>query len=384
MIEPHGGKLIDRVMTLAEGHELEKRAASAQSLTLNAREASDLRMISTGAFSPLEGFMSQDDYVSTVGRSSLARGIPWTVPITLSTDSATAAKFKPGSEVVLKSADGGLLGSLIVEDKFSYDKQKEAKEVFRTTEEAHPGVANLMKQGEVLLGGKIRALPQKPLPVFADADRSPAQTRAEFKAKGWTTVVGFQTRNPIHRAHEYIMKCALELVDGLMVHPLVGETKPGDTEAEVRMKCYRALLERYYPADRTLLSTYPASMRYGGPKEAVFHAIARKNYGCTHFIVGRDHAGVGSYYGSYDAQRIFSEFDANAIGIRPMFFENSFFCRKCGNMASAKTCPHTDADRVILSGTKVREMLVAGQRPPAEFSRAEVADILIEAAKPQK
>jgi sulfate adenylyltransferase len=381
MIEPHGGKLIDRVISPGEGEELMRRAFSLPSLTLNGRETSDLRMISTGAFSPLEGFMNSADYRGVVEHSALANGLPWTIPITLSTDRATADRIKPGTEVALKSREGALVGSITVEDKYTYDKVKEAQKVFRTTDEAHPGVANLMKQGEVLLGGRVKAFPHKPPPIYADSDRTPAQTRALFRDRGWNTVVGFQTRNPIHRAHEYIMKCALELVEGLMVHPLVGETKPGDAEAEVRMRCYRALLEKYYPPERTLLSTFPAFMRYAGPMEAVFHAICRKNYGCTHFIVGRDHAGVGSYYGTYDAQHIFREFDASAIGIRPMFFENSFFCRACGNMASTKTCPHTETDRVVLSGTKVREMLTAGQRPPAEFSRPEVADILIEAAR---
>jgi sulfate adenylyltransferase len=381
MIEPHGGKLISRLLTPAEGGDLKKRAAALPSLALNAREASDLRMISIGAFSPLEGFMSSADYRGVVERAALSSGLPWTIPITLSTDRATADRLKPGAEAALKSQDGALLGSMTVEDKYTYDKVREVQNVFRATDEAHPGVANVMKQGEVLLGGRVKAFEQKPLPVYAASDRTPAQTRALFKEKGWNTAVGFQTRNPIHRAHEYIMKCALELVDGLMIHPLVGETKAGDTDAEVRMRCYHALLDRYYPAGRTLLSTFPAFMRYAGPKEAIFHAICRKNYGCTHFIVGRDHAGVGTYYGSYDAQKIFGEFDAAAIGIRPMFFENSFFCKACGNMGTAKTCPHGEADRVSLSGTKVREMLDAGQRPPSEFTRPEVADILIEAAR---
>ncbi|MSQ08754.1 MAG: sulfate adenylyltransferase [Dehalococcoidia bacterium] len=381
MFEPHGGKLIDRIISHAEGDDLKKRAHSLPSLTLNARETSDLRMISIGAFSPIEGFMNSADYRGVVERAALANGLPWTIPVTLSTDKATADHLKPGAEVALKTQEGAILGSLTVEDKFGYDKAKEAQNIFRTTDEAHPGVAVVMKQGEVLLGGKVKAFAQQPLPVYADSDRTPAQTRALFKEQGWNTVVGFQTRNPIHRAHEYIMKCALELVDGLMVHPLVGETKAGDTDAEVRMRCYHALLGKYYPATRTLLSTFPASMRYAGPKEAIFHAICRKNYGCTNFIVGRDHAGVGTYYGSYDAQKIFGEFDAAAIGIRPMFFENSFFCKACGNMGTAKTCPHLETDRINLSGTKVREMLAAGQRPPSEFTRAEVADILIEAAK---
>ncbi len=267
----------------------------------------------------------------------------------------------------------------MLEEKFEYDRKLEAREVYRTEDEAHPGVANVYSQGDVLLGGSIRAAAVEPADVYADSDRPPAETRRLFEEAGWDSVVGFQTRNPIHRAHEYIMKCALELVDGLLVHPLVGETKAGDIGAEVRMRCYRALLKDYYPAGRTLLSVLPAFMRYAGPREAIFHAIMRKNYGCSHFIVGRDHAGVGDYYGTYDAQHIFREFDAAALGIAPMMFEHSFYCTSCGGMATAKTCPHPGEDHVFLSGTRVREMLAAGERPPAEFTRAEIADILIEA-----
>ena len=372
---------MNRVLDQDEASELEARAGAMQRIVLGPRESSDLRMISIGAFSPLTGFLNSDDYKSVVANSRLTTGEVWTIPITLAVEADDAAGIGQGDELALYGTDGSLLGAMTAEDIFSYDPRLEAREVFRTEDEDHPGVANLYSQGDVLVGGPIRALPRRPLEVYADADRPPAASRALYESKGWRTVVGFQTRNPIHRAHEYIMKCALELVDGLVVHPLTGETKAGDTDAGVRMRCYRELLSRYYPTDRTVLSTFPAFMRYAGPREAVFHALCRKNYGCTHFIVGRDHAGVGNYYGTYDAQHIFSEFDASDLGIQPMFFEHSFHCRLCGNMATSKTCPHDSDVHVFLSGTKVREMLERGERPPEEFTRPEVADILIKAAR---
>ncbi len=372
---------MNRVLGQDESSELEARAGAMRRIVLGPRESSDLRMISIGAFSPLTGFLNSDDYKSVVANSRLTTGEVWTIPITLAVEADDAAGIGQGDELALYDMDGSLLGAMMAEDIFSYDPLLEAREVFRTEDEDHPGVANLYSQGDTLVGGPIRALPRRPLEVYADADRPPAASRALYKSKGWRTVVGFQTRNPIHRAHEYIMKCALELVDGLVVHPLTGETKAGDTDAGVRMRCYLELLSRYYPTDRTVLSTFPAFMRYAGPREAVFHALCRKNYGCTHFIVGRDHAGVGNYYGTYDAQHIFSEFDSSDLGIQPMFFEHSFHCRRCGNMATSKTCPHDSDAHVFLSGTKVREMLERGERPPEEFTRPEVADILIEAAR---
>ena len=381
MIEPHGRVLVQRTLNIEESEALAKRADSMPRIVLNGRGASDLRMISIGAFSPLTGFLRRDDYLSVVEENRLATGEVWTLPITLAVKSDEAAALRPGIEAALIDQSGSLLGAISVEDVYQYDARLEAREVFRTSDESHPGVAGLYAQGEVLIGGSVMALPQTPPDVYAGADYTPSETRALFESNGWSAVVGFQTRNPIHRAHEYIMKCALEMVDGLIVHPLVGETKAGDTAAEVRMRCYQELLTHYYPAGRTLLGTFPAFMRYAGPREAIFHALCRKNYGCTHFIVGRDHAGVGNYYGTYDAQRIFSEFDASELGIRPMFFEHSFYCRRCGGMATSKTCPHAPEDHVFLSGTKVREMLARGERPPEEFTRPEVADILITAAE---
>jgi sulfate adenylyltransferase len=376
MIAPHGGKLINRTADSAhEQAELKEDAKSLRRLTLTGRELNDLALIGNGALSPLEGFMTRADYDPVVMTMRLANGLPWSIPVVLAVNREEAPTA--GSRAALYDGEGELRGVIDVEDVFEYDKARESLNVYRTDEEKHPGVAALYGRKDVLVGGPVRILPREHDPESL----SPAQTRAEFERRGWKTIVGFQTRNPVHRAHEYIQKCALETVDGLLLHPLVGETKSDDIPAEVRMRCYRALLENYYPADRVLLSTLPAAMRYAGPREAIFHAMMRKNHGCTHFIVGRDHAGVGSYYGTYDAQKLFDEFTAAELGITPLKFENSFFCRRCQSMASQKTCSHDPASHVTLSGTQVREMLREGELPPPEFSRPEVAKILIEAAR---
>jgi len=379
-IAPHGGKLINREVTGDDAAELAERAKSLPTLRLNSRALSDLELLAIGGFSPLKGFMRKKDYVSVVNDMHLDGGLPWSVPVTLAATEEEATAFEEGSKIALADESGEPLAILKLKEKYSYDKQHEAEHVYRTTEEAHPGVAALYAQGDVLLGGKVKVF-RRPAGTFPEFRLTPAQTRAAFAERGWRTVVGFQTRNPVHRAHEYIQKCALEIVDGLLLHPLVGETKGDDIPADVRMRCYQVLLKDYYPADRVLLSVLPAAMRYAGPREAIFHAIMRKNYGCTHFIVGRDHAGVGSYYGTYDAQLIFGEVDAAKMGIQPLMFEHTFFCRSCEGMASAKTCPHHADQRVTLSGTKVREMLAAGQEPPHEFSRPEVARVLIESMR---
>jgi sulfate adenylyltransferase len=375
---PHGGTLINRALDGAARQAALEQAASLPAITVGSVAASDLELIGNGAFSPLTGFMGQADYRSVVDSMRLANGLPWSIPITLAVSREEADELDIGSQVALHDADGRVLGILDLAEKYTYDAQHEAQQVFRTTEEAHPGVARIYAGGEVYLGGEVTVLNGPADPPFPTHRRTPAETRAIFAEKGWRRVVGFQTRNPIHRAHEYLTKVALEVTDGLMIHPLVGDTKSDDIPADVRMRAYETLLADYYPADRTLLSVYPAAMRYGGPREAIFHAIARKNYGCTHFIVGRDHAGVGSYYGTYDAHLIFDEFEPGELGITPLFFEHTFWCHACEGMASYKTCPHGDDQHLILSGTKVRELLSSGEMPPQEFSRPEVAQILIE------
>jgi len=363
-----------------ERAELQQRAGSLPQLEIGSRQLADLEMLAIGAYSPLAGFMNRADYLGSVKDMHLSNGLPWSVPITLSVTSEQAATLKEGSQVALVNPHGTLQAVMTIEEKFAYDKQLEASKVYRTTEEAHPGVAVLYRQGDILLGGPVRVVALQHQ-AFAKYRFSPTQSRQVFAERGWKRVVGFQTRNPVHRAHEYIQKCALETVDGLYLHPLVGDTKGDDIPAHVRMQCYEVLLENYYPADRVILGVLPAAMRYAGPREAIFHALMRKNYGCSHFIVGRDHAGVGNYYGTYDAQYIFAEFDPAKLGITPMFFDHTFFCRACDAMASSKTCPHGSDQHVTLSGTKVRQMLQAGEIPPREFSRPEVAKVLIEAMR---
>lgn len=378
-IKPHGGVLVNRFAAETERAGLRERAASLPSLALDERQISDLEMIAIGAFSPLEGFMTSADYKSVVDDMRLASGLVWTIPVTLSVSPETAASLPEGGEIALTEPSGRLLAIMRVDEKFEYDKKHEAEKVYKTTDEAHPGVAAVNAQGDVLLGGPVTVVDRPSNPEFPDYRLEPAAVRKGFEDRGWKTIVAFQTRNPVHRAHEYLHKCAMETVDGLLLHPLVGATKSDDVSAEVRMKCYEAILEHYYPADRVMLAVNPANMRYAGPREAIFHALIRKNYGCTHFIVGRDHAGVGNYYGTFDAHLIFGEFTPEEIGITPMFFDHAFFCKTCGGMASVKTCPHGKENHVFLSGTKVREMLTNGEMPPPEFSRPEVAKILIDA-----
>lgn len=380
-IEPHGGKLINRILEGSERDEWLNKADSLKGITVSQRVITDLELISIGAMSPLDGFMKEKDYKSVVESMKLADGLPWSLPIKLPVSTEEASSLKEGEDIVLKDENGIKLAILHLEEKYNYDKKKEAQEVYKTTEDAHPGVAVVYEQGDILLGGKISLINKFQDVEFPDRRLSPQQTRQNFANRGWKRIVAFQTRNPIHRAHEYLQKCALEMVDGLLIHPVVGETKSDDIPADIRMRCYEVLIENYFPQNRVLLSVLPASMRYAGPREAVFHALLRKNYGCTHFIVGRDHAGVGNYYGTYDAHYIFDEFNPEEIGITPIFFDHSFYCKRCNGMASSKTCGCSKDNHVFLSGTKVREMLTNGHDLPGEFTRPEVSHVLMEAYK---
>jgi len=375
LVAPHGGSLVCRVDKSAQGTRPDA------TITLSDRQQCDLELIALGAMSPLTGFMNRADYNSVCANMTLANGTVWPIPITCAVDQKTADGIKVGATVQLNDDAGRMLGFLAVEEKYPHDKKKQAISVFKTEELAHPGVRVLMSEGEVCLAGPVRVVTPNPSPEFPEYNLSPQQTRAEFTRRGWKTVVAFQTRNPIHRAHEYLTKCAQEICDGLLVHPLVGQTQEGDIPADVRMKCYITLIEKYYHPAHTMLSVLPAAMRYAGPREAILHAIMRQNYGCSHFIVGRDHAGVGSYYGTYDAQAIFEELPEGGLKIIPLKFEHAAWSKKAGGMVSGKTFPKIEGDQVFLSGTKVREMLRAGQRPPEEFTRPEVADILIAAMK---
>ncbi|MGH7371515.1 MAG: sulfate adenylyltransferase, partial [Candidatus Methylomirabilales bacterium] len=373
-----GGRLINRLIAPEEREEARRRSRELKQVRLNRRQISDLDLIGIGALSPLEGFMGQADYERVTEDMRLASGLPWSMPVTLAVCEVEAAQLREGEEIALVDEQGGVRGVLDLQEKYAYDKRQEAEDVYRTTDDAHPGVRALYAQGDVLLAGPIRLLERPRYTAYDPYDLTPQETRQAFADRGWRTIVGFQTRNPVHRAHEYIQKCALEVVDGLLLHPLVGETKEDDIPAETRLRCYQVLLDGYYPKDRVILSVLPAAMRYAGPREAIFHALIRKNYGCTHFVVGRDHAGVGKYYGTFDAHVIFREFAPDELGISPLFFDHAFYCRRCQSMATTKTCPHGPEERVTLSGTRVREMLQRIELPPPEYSRREVAEILLQ------
>jgi sulfate adenylyltransferase len=390
LIKPHGGTLVNRIVDAASAGKLAQEASKLTKVTQSPREQCDLEMIAIGAFSPLTGFMGRADFESvcksmrfaTQKAHGSAVGLVWSIPVTLSPPDDVASRVTKNDRVALHAQDGTLLGVLTVTEKFPHDKALEIPNVYRTEDSAHPGVSTVLAQGNTCLAGSIEVITPNPDPEFPEHRLTPAQTREAFEKRGWSTVSAFQTRNPIHRAHEYLTKCALEITDGLLIHPLVGETKSDDIPADVRMRCYQVLIDNYYNKDRTLLSVMPLAMRYAGPREAILHALVRKNYGCSHFIVGRDHAGVGNYYGTYDAQKIFDQFELpHEIGITPLKFEHSAWCNTCESMVSSKTCPHGPETKVHLRGTKVRDMLKAGQRPPMEFSRPEVADILIQWAR---
>lgn len=378
-IAPHGGQLINRICTPEQRAEFLDKAEYLPRIQLDDRAVSDVEMIAIGGFSPLTGFMGQADYDRVVNEMHLANGLPWSIPVTLPVTPEVADSLQEGTLVRLDNRWGRFVGVLELTEKYTYDKVHEALYVYRTNEEKHPGVAVVYRQGDVYLAGSIWLLQRNPHPQFPKYQIDPTESRKLFREKSWKTIVGFQTRNPIHRAHEYIIKCAMETVDGLFLHPLVGATKEDDIPADVRMRCYEIMLENYFPHDRVILAINPAAMRYAGPREAIFHALVRKNYGCTHFIVGRDHAGVGDYYGTYDAQHIFDEFNPGELGISPLKFEHAFFCLRTQQMATTKTSPSTREERIHLSGTKVREMLRRGELPPPEFSRPKVATELARA-----
>ncbi|HEX8523240.1 MAG TPA: sulfate adenylyltransferase [Tepidisphaeraceae bacterium] len=381
LIPPHGGTLVNRIVSGDVSRGAGNDAGKMVQVQLSAREAGDLEMIAIGAFSPLEGFMGEADFSRVCQEMRLASGTVWPIPVVLSPADEVAEKISVGDTIAL-ALEGQVLATMRVSEKFKHDKKLEIPNVYKTEDEAHPGVKIVVGQGSWCIGGKIDVLNPNPKPEFPEFRLPPAKTREAFEQRGWSTIAAFQTRNPIHRAHEYLTKCALEITDGLLIHPLVGETKSDDIPADVRMECYQVLIEKYYQPKTTMLSVMPLAMRYAGPREAILHALIRKNYGVTHFIVGRDHAGVGNYYGTYDAQKIFDQFDVpKEIGITPLKFEHSSWCRTCEGMVSAKTCPHGPETKVFLSGTKVRDMLRAGERPPMEFSRPEVADVLIRWAK---
>lgn len=387
LIQPHGGTLVDRLAPDSRAAELAREARELPRITLSAKQSCDLEMITIGGYSPLTGFMGSDDFVSVCKNLKLASGHVWSIPILLAVKKEQAPGL--GKKVALCAPNGTLQAVMTVKEEFVHDKKLEIPSVFRTEDPAHPGAKAVMEEGEICLAGPVESLktcvdPDGP-EAFLDYRFTPAQTRAEFHKRGWKTVCAFQTRNPIHRAHEYLCKVAQEICDGLLIHPLVGETKPGDIPAAVRMECYKVLIDKYFVHSRTMLSVMPAAMRYAGPREAIMHAIVRKNYGCTHFIVGRDHAGVGNYYGSYDAQLIFDQIDTSpsptGLGMQIFKFEHTAWSKAAGGMVSPKTFPKIEGDQINLSGTQVRDMLAKGERPPQEFSRPEVADVLIRWAR---
>ncbi len=377
-IAPHGGTLVNRLASDDARKEWTAKAKSLSRVNVLLRERCDLEMLAIGAYSPLTGFTGQADYRRVVDEMRLTNGLLWSVPITLGVAKDQAASLTEGQDIALYDELGDLLAILHLQEKYTRDKKHEAKQVYRTEDQAHPGVDYVFKQGDVLLAGPITALARPKHDDHPDLHFTPAQLRQMFVDRGWRRIVAFQTRNPMHRAHEYLTKSALEVVDGLLIHPLVGETVKDDVPAHIRTRSYQVMLNGFFPKNRALLSLWGASMRYAGPREAVHHALVRKNFGCTHFIVGRDHAGVGKYYGTYDAQQIFDDIPAADLGITPLFFEHTFYCKKCLGMTSFKTCPHEPDDHVTLSGTKVREMLGKGEIPPPEFTRPEVARVLIE------
>ncbi len=373
---PHGGRLIDRVLRGDALQDARERALSLKRIALNARMMSDVELLAIGAYSPLEGFMSERDYRAVLRETHLASGLPWTLPITLAVRRAAADSLREGEDIALVSPREAPIGILHLEERFPYDAREEARLVYGTDDPRHPGAQYQLTRGDVLLAGSVDLIMRPPLPGFDAYRLDPADARARFRELGWRTVVGFQSQQPMHRAHEYIQKCALEPLDGLFIHPLVGQTKLDELPSEVRVRCYQVLVEQYYPKNRVVLAAFPGAMRYAGPRETVVHALVRKNYGCTHFIVGREYAGIESAFSPITVDQMFSRFQPHELGIVPLFFDETFYCRRCETVTSPKTCPHGSQDRVALSGAVVRELLGRGEMVPTEFARPEVADIL--------
>ena len=379
LVNPHGGGSLRPL--LLEGPALQAELARAKSLprvTVSSREKGDIIMLGIGGFTPLEGFMTHTDWQGVCDGMKMANGLFWPIPITLSADKATADGLKTGGEIALVDPDdNSILATMQVTEKYAINKAHECATVFKTTDLENPGVKMVMEQGDINLAGPIKVLSQGDFPEkYGDLFLSPKETRARFEAMGWTRVAAFQTRNPMHRSHEYLAKIAIETCDGVLIHSLLGNLKPGDIPAEVRSEAIATLAEHYFVKNTVLQAGYPLDMRYAGPREALLHALFRQNYGCSDLIVGRDHAGVGSYYGPFDAHHIFDEIPKGSLETQPLKIDWTFWCYKCGGMASARTCPHGEADRLMLSGTKLRKMLSEGGEVPAEFSRAEVLEVL--------
>lgn len=379
MIQPHGGKLIDRVLKGAALEEAKKRAGSLPAVRLDAEQTSDIENIATGVFSPLEGFLGEKDFRSVLDTMRLANGLAWTIPVVLAVDKKTAEALVSGRDVVLQNVAGEPAAILHLEETYGFDRKETARKVFGTEDAAHPGVSKIMNMPEVLLGGPIDLIQETPTP-HQKYKLSPRQTRQLFQDKGWNTVVGFQTRNTPHIGHEYVQKSALTLVDGLFINPVIGKKKKGDYRDEVILSSYEELIKNYYVPERTTMAILMMEMRYAGPREAIFHAVIRKNFGCSHIIIGRDHAGVGSYYAPFAAQEIFAEFPD--LEIAPLFFRSFFYCKKCGSVVSDKICPHGKEHQIQFRGTEIRDMLLRGEYPPAELVRPEVAKIIMDEKNP--
>ncbi|MCP2519609.1 sulfate adenylyltransferase [SCandidatus Aminicenantes bacterium Aminicenantia_JdfR_composite] len=379
MIPPHGGKLVDRVLSGKERENALLKAKELFKIKINLELIRDIENIAKGVFSPLEGFLCKEDFNSVLNHMRLSNDLPWTIPIVFDVPMEIANKLKEGQEIALVNSKEEPVAILHLEEKYTYDKEEYARKVFQTTDVKHPGVAKIKAMNDVLLGGKIDLIKQTPSP-FERYNLSPLETRVLFKEKGWKTIVGFQTRNTPHIGHEYVQKTALTFTDGIFVNPVIGKKKKGDFKDEVILKAYEELIKNYYLKERAVMSILQTEMRYAGPREAIFHAIVRKNFGCTHFIIGRDHAGVGNFYPPYAAQDIFSEFPD--LGIVPLFFKSFFYCKKCNSVENEKTCPHPPSEHINFSGTKIRELIIKGETPPPELMRPEVAKIIMSYENP--